>query len=106
MPVHDQENLVDSLRDTLPRMTELTDSLREFGTSSGEEDCYKLGDFPIKKLAASGMGSNRQYERQETDRDRPAETIPLRLPSNWLRVGGSGNEWAIQNALARRWSGI
>ena len=48
VPVHDPEGLRKSLQQTVRRMTELSESLREFGTSSGVEDCHALGDFPIK----------------------------------------------------------
>jgi aldehyde:ferredoxin oxidoreductase len=46
--VYDPEGLRESLRATVRRMTELSEGLRELGTSSGVEDCHDLGDFPVK----------------------------------------------------------
>jgi aldehyde:ferredoxin oxidoreductase len=46
--VHDPEGLRKSLRKAVRRMTALSESMRELGTSSGVEDCHDLGDFPLK----------------------------------------------------------
>jgi aldehyde:ferredoxin oxidoreductase len=46
--IYDEEGLRESVRKAVRLMTELSESLRELGTSGSVEECHRLGDFPIK----------------------------------------------------------